>query len=694
MTFRAGCCLLFIGLLAGMPARSQQKETSKQTVEKRLRDTQKEKSSLTVESALRALSAAKPFGQVAISPNGKKVAWVEQLQGPDGAETGNSAIFAAGIDGKAPPRRITASGGAPRAESDIAWAPDSGRLAFLSDAEKPGQLQLYLAEAPGRPVRRLTAAKGFLASPKFSPDGKTVALLFTENAPRAAGPLVASAPETGVIKDAFFEQRLALVDIATGKLRQVSPADTYVYECDWAPDNLHLVVTSALGNGDNNWYIAELSVLDATTGLMKSIYKPALQIAMPAWSPDGKSIAFVEGLMSDESSVGGDIMIISAEGGKRASLLQETGMLKPKDLTPDRGASASWLTWIEGGKIAAGEFVGGDSSVISLDPATGKTESLYQGPDHISAGTWGPSVSISGDGKASATVRSSFEAPPELWAGANGSWKQITQRNKSVKPAWGEAKTIRWKSDSFEVQGWLIYPANFDSAKKYPLVVSVHGGPGAAVQSKWPSSGDFSMALAASGYFVLMPNPRGSFGNGEAFTRANVRDFGYGDLRDILGGVEQAVRTAPIDAHRVGITGWSYGGYMTMFAVTQTDRFKAAMAGAGIANFQSYYGQNKIDQWMIPFFGKSVYDDPEVYARSSPITFIKKAKTPTLVIVGDSDAECPTPQSYEFWHALKTLGVETQLVVYEHEGHMFVKPEHLRDRIRRTVAWFDAHLER
>jgi dipeptidyl aminopeptidase/acylaminoacyl peptidase len=191
----------------------------------------------------------------------------------------------------------------------------------------------------------------------------------------------------------------------------------------------------------------------------------------------------------------------------------------------------------------------------------------------------------------------------------------------------------------------------------------------------------------------LQPNPRGSFGNGEAFTRANVKDFGYGDLRDILSGVDEAIKIAPIDSTRLGITGWSYGGYMTMWAVTQTNRFKAAMAGAGIANYQSYYGENKIDQWMIPFFGKSVYDDPEVYARSSPITFIKKAKTPTLVIVGDSDGECPTPQSYEFWHALKTLGVETQLVVYEHEGHMFIKPEHRRDRIRRTVAWFDAHLQ-
>ena len=679
---RRALTLLLLAALAGwIPAAAQEKETSKQAVEKRLRDVQKEKSSLSVEKAIDALSAASSFGQVAISPDGKKVGWVENLRDKSGAETGNSAIYATTIDGKTPARKITASSRAARSESDIAWAPDSWRIAFLSDAEKPGQLQLYVERGVGQPVKRLTSVKGFLAAPKFSPDGKTIAVLFTENATRAAGPLVAETPETGEIKDAFFEQRLALVDIATGKLRQVSPADTYVYEYDWAPDSLHLVVTSALGNGDNNWYIAELSVLDATTGLMKSIHKPALQIAMPAWSPDGKSIAFVEGLMSDESSVGGDILVIPAEGSKA------------RNLTPERMTSASWLTWTQDGKITAGEFVGGDSSVISLDPASGKIEQLYRGGDHVSAGTWGPSASISGDGKTSATVRSSFAAPPEVWAGANGEWRQITQRNRNVKPGWGEAKSISWKSDSYEVQGWLVYPANFDAAKTYPMVVSVHGGPGAAVQSEWPSSSDFSMALAASGYFVLMPNPRGSFGNGEAFTRANVRDFGYGDLRDILAGVDEAEKVAPIDSSRVGITGWSYGGYMTMWAVTQTNRFKAAMAGAGIANLQSYYGENKIDQWMIPFFGKSVYDDPEVYAKSSPITFIKKVKTPTLVIVGDSDGECPTPQSYEFWHALKTIGVETQLVVYEHEGHHFVKPEHLRDRIRRTVAWFDAHLQ-
>ena len=174
-----------------------------------------------------------------------------------------------------------------------------------------------------------------------------------------------------------------------------------------------------------------------------------------------------------------------------------------------------------------------------------------------------------------------------------------------------------------------------------------------------PSWSQTALLLASQGYYVLMPNPRGSFGGGEAFTRANVKDFGYGDLRDIVRGVDAAVRVAPVDPKRVGIYGHSYGGYMTMWAVTRTHRFAAAVASAGIADWQSYYGQNRIDQWMLPYFGKSVYEDPQVYGRSSPITFIRNVRTPTLVLHGERDAEVPLPQGYEFWHALKTLGVPT-----------------------------------
>ncbi len=652
------------------------------------------KTTSPLDDVFAALFGAHTFQQAAISPDGKKIAWVETLLGKDGAPDGNARIFIHEIASEktiplgagrriahpAPGKSASPSFEfAPHAEGSVAWSPDSQRLAFLSDAEKPGQLQLYVAN-PAAPAKKITNVKGLLASPTWSPDGKTIAILFTENAVRAAGPLVAEPPETGEIKDAFFEQRLALVDVATGGFRQLSPPDMYIYEYAWSPDGQAFAVTAARGNGDNNWWIAQLYSLDTGLGMMKSLYKPSLQIARPAFSPDGKKIAFVEGLMSDEDSVGGDVFTVSALGGIA------------QNVTPDMKASAAWLSFTPEGKILFAGSVGGDARLATVDPATGRIDPLWRGEEQVSAGLWGTNISVAADGSNSAVIRSSLSDPPEIWAGPIGYWKQVTHINSALKPAWGETKSIRWKSDGYDVQGWLTYPKDFDAAKKYPLVVRVHGGPGEAVQSAWPDSWDYAIALAGSGFFVLQANPRGSFGQGEAFTRANVKDFGYGDFRDILAGVDEALRVAPIDPNRLGLTGWSYGGFMTMWGVTQTNRFKAAMAGAGIANWLSYYGENKIDQWMIPFFGKSVYDDPEVYAKSSPITFIKNVKTPTLIIVGDSDGECPTPQSYEFWHALKTLGVETQLVVYEHEGHMFVNPQHQRDRIRRTVAWFDSHL--
>ena len=684
--------LLAIPLAFLVASRSiaQDKTGTTQDVEKRLKAGQKPQANTSLDNVLKTLFAAHTFQQAAISPDGNSIAWVEDVHSKNGVVSGSTVIYVKNLKSATPPRRISAGvGDSLHAESDVAWSPDSQKIAFLSDAAKKGQLQLYVTNAAGGPAKVLTNVKGFLANPGWSPDGKTIAVLFTENATRASGPLVAETPETGEIKDAFFEQRLALIDVAggepatAGKLTQITPADTYIYEYDWSPDGKRFVISSAPGNGDNNWWIAELSTLDAATGRMKSVYKPKLQIANPVWSPDGKRIAFIEGIMSDEGLTGGDIFTIGSDGGEA------------KNLTKDMKASAAWLAWQPNGKILFSEFVGGNSAIATLEPGTGKIEQRWSGEGALSsAGIFGFPLSAAKDGKTIAGIFRSYSHAPEvvLITGESPTPTPVTTRNASLKPAWGEAKSIAWKNDGYEVQGWLLYPRDFDPGKKYPLVVYVHGGPSHISLSHWPGSHDFASGLAGMGYFVLSPNPRGSYGQGEAFTRANVKDFGYGDFKDIMAGVDEAIRVAPIDPNRLGIAGWSYGGFMTMWAVTQTNRFKAAMAGAGLSNWQSYYGQNLIDQWMIPFFGKSVYDDPEVYAKSSPINFIKKVKTPTLILVGDSDGEVPAPQSYEFWHALRTLGVETQFVVYEHEGHLFANPKHQRDVIARTLAWFDAHL--
>jgi dipeptidyl aminopeptidase/acylaminoacyl peptidase len=627
---------------------------------------------------LDSLEGAHGIRQVAISPDGQRVAWVEA----SGASP--HGIFVCALASPASTRRrITADrGGEASDEREIAWSPDSRQLAFLSNAQTPDQLQLYVAKVMGGEARKLTDLRGALDAPSWSPDGKTLALLFTENAPRAPGPLEPMPLPSGVISAKVYEQRLTTVNVETKRVRQLSPADMYVYEYDWSPDGKKFVLTAAHGLGDANWWVAGIYALQVDSGEIRSLYKPTQQVAEPRWSPDGSSIAFIGGLMSDEGSTGGDVFLLPASGGAA------------RNLTPGLKASVSWLDWRPGSdEILLLESVDGASGIATLGVRSGKVTPLWSKAETLSLGWWNIALSMASDGKTCALLRETFSDPPEVWAGPIGTWKQITTLHHSEYASWGRSESVSWTNKGLNIQGWLTYPQDYDPARRYPLVVEVHGGPSAMARPTWPSAFfDFTL-LSHYGYFVLRPNPRGSFGQGEAFTQGNIKNFGYGDLRDILSGVDYVVNHFPVDNSRVGIGGWSYGGYMTMWAITQTQRFRAAVAGAGIANWQSYYGENDIDQWMIPFFGASVYDDPAQYAKSSPIDFIKNVKTPTLILVGDRDGECPTPQSFEFWHALETQGVENQFVVYPNEGHMIYNTAHRQDIMQRTLEWYDRHLK-
>jgi dipeptidyl aminopeptidase/acylaminoacyl peptidase len=631
----------------------------------------------SLDASLDSLSALHEFRQVALAPGGGRVAWIETAPSKIASEPATHSVYIKDLqEAGAAAKRV----GDPAAMvQGLAWSPD-GRLAFLSDVESHGQMQLYVVEKPGHgKPHKVGNFEGYLGDPHWSPDGKSIALLRIEGLTRVPGPTEATAPETGVIASKTFEQRLAIVSVATGLARSISPADMYVYEFDWSPDSKNLAYLAAPGDGDDNWYIAELYAIDAESGVVRHVFKPSLQVANVKFSPDGKTIAFIGGLMSDEGVIGGEIYALPAQGGE------------PRDLTPDRKSSPNWFQWSPSSKqILFGEDVAGSSAISTLDLASGSTETLWKGAE---------SAMFSGDAATSAVVRNSWSQPPEVWAGPTGKWRQITHSNDSQRGVhdaqqrmWGEAKSIEWKNGGFEAQGWLLFPQPYDPSKRYPMIVSVHGGPASGVRPSWARPGLPLQLFSEQGYFVFMPNPRGSYGQGENFTRANAQDFGHGDLEDILAGVDSVVKSYPVDDKRIGIAGWSYGGYMTMWAVTQTHRFRAAFAGAGIANWQSYYGQNGIDQWMIPYFGASVYDNPAVYAKSSPINFIKSVETPTLVMVGDRDAECPPAQSYEFWHALKTLRVKTEFVLYGGEGHGFHDPQHIRDRFQRILAWFNENM--
>jgi dipeptidyl aminopeptidase/acylaminoacyl peptidase len=655
-----------------------------------------------IEEVLKGLKRGRSLGQVAISPDGKRLAWIEDAM----------EIRVAPLGDLSQSERVTAATKPEQHchEGQVAWAPDARALVFFSDCAKPGQADLYLARQ-GSPARRLTELKGYVEAPAFSPDGTRVAFLYVEGATRPAGALAAMKPPSGVIGEESVEiERVAVVGVDSPKPvapAMATPADLHVYEFDWRPDGHGLAYIAADPPGENNWWVAKLYTQELG-GAPKAILAPAdvpgplhgLQIAVPRWSPDGKQIAFIGGLMSDQGATGGDVWIVSAAGGQ------------PVNLTPQRPSSPAWIEWDDNKNLFVTELAGSQSQLIGIHlennsasgrPAVTATSTYF----HISAmiGDGRMEMSLSGTANRSyfVFIASSFSLPPEvLYArtklppevhSANiAPIGAISHINDGIKPAWGTTDSMTWKSGKFDVQGWLMLPKDYDPAKKYPLIVEVHGGPAAAVVPHWGSGALSAASFSALGYFVLMPNPRGSFGQGEEFTQANRKDFGYGDLRDILAGVDAVEAAYPVDPNRVGLTGWSYGGFMAMFAVTQTQRFKAVVAGAGISNWQSYYGENSIDQWMTPYFGASVYDDPKAYANSSAINFIKNVTTPALVVVGERDGECPAPQSYEFWHALRARHVPTQLVVYPNEGHMFTDPAHRWDVMVRAAEWFARYM--
>jgi dipeptidyl aminopeptidase/acylaminoacyl peptidase len=608
-----------------------------------------------------SMPQAKQIDQAAISPDGTQVAYVIG---------GELAV-------------IPASGGTARpiavegklALRDVSWSRDSGQIAFLADL--PGDVpaaQVFTAGLDGgAPVKR-AEVKGYAATPSFSPDGSRLALLFIAGMPRVAGPLQPMTPLAGVLGDEIYEQRLTTIDLATNRLAQVTPTDVYVYEYDWTPDGQGWVATAAHGSGDANWYIAKLYRISSQSGEMREIYAPKRQIAGPHISPDGKQVAFLEGLMSDEGVTGGDIYVVSSDGGS------------PRNLTPKISSSPSSLAWTGPDQITFAQNVDGKSGFSRVNVSGGAVESLWSGEEFVGTSP-SQSGSLSRDGSVTAVVRQSAGAPPEVWAGAIGKWTQLSTVNLDAKPSWGEMHNFHWTNRTTKLEGWLMLPKNFAPGKTYPLIVNIHGGPSAACVSHWDAK--MMGPESALGYFAFCPNPRGSYGQGESFTRGNVKDFGGGDFRDIMAGVDRISKQYPIDSRRIGIRGHSYGGYMTMWAETQTRRFAAAVAGAGLSDWVSYYGVNDIDEWMIPFFGASVYDDPAVYAKSDPMHFVKAVKTPTLLLVGDRDGEVPMEQSVEWWHALKALKVPVRMVVYSNEGHVFMKPADARDYFVRTLEWFD-----
>ena len=630
-------------------------------------------------SAAQAAPAAEPalrdYRAVALSANGQRIAAIESSKAGEEPQRPHAAIVV----------RDAANGTIVQQFDPCAvcsydkpnWSPDGRQLAFVGYDAKAGTAHLYLATMTQAQTRVLTSIKGVASTARWSPDGTQLALLATVGARKLAGAVEAGVRQVGEVGSEDDAQRIGVVPVSGGELRLLSPADTYVYEYNWTPDGRGFVATSAQGNGDSNWWVAKLSHIDAATGVLRVVAAPAMQLNLPSVSPDGKTVAFIGGLMSDFGVAGGDLYTVPLAGGT------------PRNLTPDYRGTFNGVVW-RGAGLLATALIDSQLALVPVDAQTGPAQPVLLG--ELSSGGSDGRLSFSADGRRAAAAQQDFTHAAHLVAGPVGQLKKITHDNDHFTPQLS-VQNVGWTNEQYQVQGWLLGPMKVEAGKQYPMIVNVHGGPAAVASPHYVEAGGQIQEFTDKGYFIFLPNPRGSFGQGQAFTRANMADFGGGDWRDILAGIDAVEKVAPVDGQRLGLIGHSYGGFMTMWGVTHSDRFKAAVAGAGVSNWISYYGQNGINQWMIPFFGASAYDDPAVYRRASPIESIKAAKTPTLIYVGERDVETPAAQSLEFWHGLRAMGVPSSLFIYDGEGHSFRKPEHQRDLQKRTIGWFEQYLK-
>jgi dipeptidyl aminopeptidase/acylaminoacyl peptidase len=643
---------------------------------------------LAAQAAPAAPAPAKPptlvkYSGIALDPTGRRIATIDSEQAKGAPTTSHGIVVLRDTKGRVierfDPCETCVYGGP-------AWSPDGSQLAYVASAA--GTATLYVL-ADGQ-NRKVTSVKGLAATPRWSPDGRTIAFLATPDATKETGATNPGARQVGVIGEKEDSKRIAIVPVLGGAYRLVSPEGTFVYEYDWTPDGNGFVGTAAEGNGDNQWWVASLRAFPIV-GAMRNIAAPKMQMNWPRVSPDGKSVAFIGGLMSDFPVSGGDVFTVPYAGGE------------PVNITPGAKTTFTSLIW-SGQRLIAGVIQGGSTGVATIDPVKHQVSGLAVSMETV--GLRGEAaVSPDMRGANAAYVVESFVSAPRIAFGPLGKGQPISHDNDALVSEVAP-RDIRWRNDGYDVQGWLIAPAPGGARDivvtadgpprppepKQPMVTIIHGGPSSAVTPRFPWGDDVTL-LTGHGYWVFQPNPRGSYGQGAAFVRANVRDFGGGDLADIQAGIDAVKKVAPIDEQRLGVMGHSYGGFMTMWTVTQSNRFKAAVAGAGIADWVAYYGQNGIDQWMIPFFGASAYDDPAIYDKLSPIRHIKQAKTPTLLYVGERDVETPAAQSLEYWHGLKAFGVPAELVIYQDEGHGLRQPDHIKDRETRIIGWFDRYLD-
>jgi len=676
------------------------------------------------------------LADVQISPDGALVAFVAGEQFKTDSAWAKSQIWVVPTTG-GEARPFT---GGPRTDNTPRWSPDGRTLAFLSDRQEHGRQQIYLLDRAGPSsgsgvtgeAHRLTDLQGEIHELEWSPDGTQLAFLLTDPDTEEERRRKHDKDDAIEVERNHKWRRVWTVDVVSGATRQITSGDAQVWEFSWAPDGGFALLVGPEPY-EWSWFVARLARVGADGGVPKTIYSvPEKQFASPRVSPDGAQLAFLSCIWSDRGINGGDVFIMRLEArgwgleDTDADAQQASSLQSPvANLTEGYAGSIWWIQWSADG--AALDYIAyeeGQAAIGRIDVATGARITRWRGA--VAFRENASSHYIARDTGAIAVLREDAARPHDVWLAeptndqrpkTNSSsdsisrdettlvvspsslvdleWRQLTQLHPQVcNLALGATRVLRWRgSDGLPIQGLLILPVGYQEGERVPLITWVHGGPAWLYTHSFYGAGRYPEQLfAGAGYAVLLANPRGSAGWGVAFTEANIGDFGGRDYQDIIAGVDHVIALGIADPDRLGIGGWSYGGFMTAWAVTQTNRFKAAMMGAGICNWRSFHGVAEIGTWDQISYRASPYEQGGRYDRFSAIHYIDRVTTPTLIVHGVEDVIVPVGQSYEFFRGLKDHGVPTELVVYPREPHGFRERGHNIDRFRRFLAWFQRYI--
>jgi dipeptidyl aminopeptidase/acylaminoacyl peptidase len=625
--------------------------------------------------------------QAQISPDGTEVAFVAGEPMKMNGQTARARIWLVPTDG-GPAREFSVG---PSVDTAPRWSPDGESLAFLSDRDSDDdQLQVYLLSRRGGEGVCLTSLEGRVgvgrnADPLlWSPDGSSLGFLMRDPDTEAERQRRRERDDAVEFEENPKFTRLWVLDLATRQVRVVSPAGLQVWEFAWSPDGDYAALVVSDSPEEWSWYRARVARVRVADGEVQTLHASQRQVARPIYSPDQRAIAFISSVLSDRGVVGGDVLVVAAEGGE------------PRNLTRNLTASPAWLEWSEDSRsllVLAHED--GGTCMFRIDHETGARRDLWSGRFGVAEWSW-PRFSRAKDGSI-AVVREDARSPANVWLArpteAEVAWTRLTSLNAHAADFLvGEVDSVRWAApDGREIQGFVVQPVGYEAGRSYPLVTWVHGGPTATYAARYLAT-QWAAMLAGRGIAAFLPNPRGSVGQGREFAEANVGDMGGKDLGDILAGIDHLVATGLADPERLGIGGWSYGGFLTCWAITQTDRFKAAVMGAGICDWLSFHGTSHLGGWDAAHYAADPYERGGPLERFSAIHQVKRVRTPTLIVHGEVDRDVPVSQSYEFHRALKDHGVPTRLVVYPREGHGIAEKAHVVDLGRRIQEWFVTYL--